>query len=122
MQTMEKDPRLSLRLHFTQGLTFGRGKADLLRLIDEQGSISAAGRAMNMSYRRAWALVVEMNLAFNQPLVDSSRGGAKGGGAALTDMGRQVLADYTALEDVLRDKGADPLERMRRALKGYAPP
>lgn len=122
MQTMENDPRLSLRLHFTQGLTFGRGKADLLRLIDEQGSISAAGRAMNMSYRRAWALVEEMNLAFNQPLVDSSRGGAKGGGAALTDMGRQVLADYTALEDVLRDKGADPLERMRRALKGYAPP
>lgn len=121
MQAMENDPRLSLRLHFTQGLTFGRGKADLLRLIDEQGSISAAGRAMNMSYRRAWALVEEMNLAFNQPLVDSSRGGAKGGGATLTDMGRQVLADYTALEDVLRNKGADPLQRMRQALKGCAP-
>ncbi|TWI28085.1 molybdate transport system regulatory protein [Paracoccus sulfuroxidans] len=121
MHAMENDPRLSLRLHFTQGLTFGRGKADLLRLIDEQGSISAAGRAMNMSYRRAWALVEEMNLAFNQPLVDSSRGGAKGGGAQLTPTGRQMLADYTALEELLRREGDGELLRMRAALKGYAP-
>lgn len=121
MHAMENDPRLSLRLHFTQGLTFGRGKADLLRLIDEQGSISAAGRAMNMSYRRAWALVEEMNSAFNQPLVDSSRGGAKGGGAQLTPTGRQMLADYTALEALLRREGDGELQRMRAALKGYAP-
>lgn len=121
MHAMENDPRLSLRLHFTQGLTFGRGKADLLRLIDEQGSISAAGRAMNMSYRRAWALVEEMNSAFNQPLVDSSRGGAKGGGAQLTPTGRQMLADYTALEELLRREGDGELQRMRAALKGYAP-
>ncbi len=121
MHAMENDPRLSLRLHFTQGLTFGRGKADLLRLIDEQGSISAAGRAMNMSYRRAWALVEEMNSAFNQPLVDSSRGGAKGGGAQLTPTGRQMLADYSALEELLRREGDGELQRMRAALKGYAP-
>lgn len=112
---MTDDPRLSLRLHFGTGLTFGRGKADLLQGIDEAGSISAAGRRMGMSYRRAWSLVEEMNGHFSAPLVDSSRGGAKGGGAALTDLGRAVLADYRALEDLLRDGGAAQLARLRAA-------
>lgn len=111
---MDNDPRLSLRLHFAQGLTFGRGKADLLQYIDQDGSISAAGRRMKMSYRRAWALVEEMNTHFGTPLVDSSRGGARGGGAVLTDLGRSVLADYRALEDMLRD--APQLARLRGAL------
>ncbi|MFT4013879.1 MAG: LysR family transcriptional regulator [Paracoccus sp. (in: a-proteobacteria)] len=96
------DPRLSLRLHYAQGLTFGRGKADLLQAIAAEGSISAAGRHLGMSYRRAWALVEEMNRHFRLPLVESSRGGMRGGGAQLTDLGRQVLSDYRALEDLLR--------------------
>lgn len=95
------DPKLSLRLHFDT-LTFGRGKADLLQGIAELGSISAAGRRLGMSYRRAWALVEEMNAHFKAPLVESSRGGAGGGGASLTDLGRQALAEYRGLEDVLR--------------------
>jgi len=110
---MTNDPRISLRLHFESGLTFGRGKADLLQAIQEQGSISAAGRRMKMSYRRAWSLVEDMNAHFPEPLVDSSRGGAKGGGAVLTDRGRQVLADYRALEALLRDQGAGQLARLR---------
>ncbi|WP_134679602.1 winged helix-turn-helix domain-containing protein [Paracoccus ravus] len=111
---MENDPRLSLRLHFIQGLTFGRGKADLLQAISETGSISAAGRRLEMSYRRAWALVEEMNAHFRSPLVESSRGGAKGGGAALTELGAAVLADYRKLEDMLR--AAPELDRLRNAL------
>ena len=95
---MTDNPRLSLRLHFDSGLTFGRGKADLLQGIDEEGSIAAAGRRMGMSYRRAWSLVEDMNEHFTAPLVDSSRGGPGGGGAALTDLGRAVLADYRALD------------------------
>ncbi|WP_017999297.1 LysR family transcriptional regulator [Paracoccus sp. N5] len=110
---MSDDPRLSLRLHFDSGLTFGRGKADLLQFIDEEGSISAAGRRMKMSYRRAWSLVEEMNGHFDAPLVDSSRGGAKGGGAQLTARGREVLADYRGLETLLRDQGAEALARLR---------
>lgn len=110
---MSDDPRLSLRLHFASGLTFGRGKADLLQFIEQDGSISAAGRRMDMSYRRAWALVEEMNSHFDQPLVESSRGGAKGGGAHLTPRGREVLADYRALEALLREQGALPLARLR---------
>ena len=81
---MTDDPRLSLRLHFDSGMTFGRGKADLLQAVDEEGSISAAGRRMGMSYRRAWSLVEDMNAAFAAPVVETARGGAGGGGARLT--------------------------------------
>ncbi|MTH65826.1 winged helix-turn-helix domain-containing protein [Paracoccus shanxieyensis] len=115
---MENDPRLSLRLHFSHGLTFGRGKADLLQFIHEDGSISAAGRRMKMSYRRAWALVEEMNAHFSAPVVDSSRGGAKGGGAVLTPLGHKVLTDYRALEDLLRK--APQLASLRAAMADMA--
>ena len=91
------EPRLRLRLHFG-GFMLGPGKADLLELIDEKGSISAAGRQMGMSYKRAWMLVETMNAAFAAPLVDSSRGGTKGGGAHLTETGQAVLMHFRALE------------------------
>lgn len=113
---MSDDPRMNLRLHFQQGLTFGRGKADLLQAIDEEGSISAAGRRMGMSYRRAWNLVEEMNTAFTPPLIDSSRGGSGGGGASLTDQGRRILAHYRGLESMLRDAGAVHVDALRTAL------
>lgn len=117
MRAMTDDPRLSLRLHFSQGLTFGRGKADLLQSIDDEGSISAAGRRMGMSYRRAWALVEEMNSAYTEPLVDSARGGSGGGGAQLTPFGRSILGSYRSLEELLRTAGEPLLEQMRERLK-----
>ena len=117
MPGMENDPRLSLRLHFSHGLTFGRGKADLLQFIHEDGSISAAGRRMKMSYRRAWALVEEMNAAFARPLVDSSRGGPGGGGARFTPTGQAVLHHYESLERLLSDKGADDLAAIGALMK-----
>lgn len=113
---MTNDPRMNLRLHLRQGLTFGRGKADLLQAIADEGSISAAGRRMKMSYRRAWNLVEEMNAAFYPPLIDSSRGGSGGGGASLTDQGRRMLAHYRALENLLRDAGAPHVSAMSAAL------
>lgn len=84
----------------------GPGKAELLERIRETGSIAAAGRAMAMSYKRAWMLVEEMNHAFRDPLVDSSRGGANGGGARLTAAGETVLAHYRKLEDIMAEAGA----------------
>lgn len=53
----------------------GLGRADLLEAIWSDGSISAAGRALGMSYRRAWLLVDEMNRCFDPPLVDTVKGG-----------------------------------------------
>lgn len=98
---------IRLRLLLGQdGTKFGPGKADLLEGIAALGSISAAGRRMGMSYRRAWSLVEEMNAAFARPLVRSSRGGARGGGARLTEEGAAVLAHYRALEAQVAEAGA----------------
>ncbi len=98
---------LRLRLLFGDRLVFGPGKGELLARISETGSIAAAGRAMGMSYKRAWALVEEMNAAFRAPLVASVRGGAGGGGARLTPEGEEVLAAYRAILDAV-DRSAAP--------------
>lgn len=94
---MKPAPHTLLRFYFGE-MKFGPGKAQLLELIRDTGSISAAGRAMEMSYKRAWMLVEEMNAAFAAPLVASARGGAKGGGAQVTDTGLAVIAAYRAAE------------------------
>ena len=76
----------------------GPGKADLLRAIGQTGSISAAARQMEMSYRRAWLLVDTMNQAFKSPVVVTLTGGKSGGGAAVTEFGKEVLRRYSAME------------------------
>jgi molybdate transport system regulatory protein len=81
-------------------IALGPGKADLLEAIDANGSISAAGRALGLSYRRAWLMVDSMNRLFAEPLVQTSRGGP--GGAALTAEGRAVLAVFRELEQSLQ--------------------
>jgi molybdate transport system regulatory protein len=72
----------------------GPGKIELLRQIREQQSISAAARAMNMSYRRAWLLVEELNNVFARPLVDKWMGGKTRGGASLTEYGEKLIVTY----------------------------
>ncbi|MBA3910101.1 MAG: molybdenum-binding transcriptional regulator [Rhodobacter sp.] len=94
---MTSEATLRLRLLFGDQLVLGPGKAELLVRIRDTGSISAAGRAMGMSYKRAWLLVEEMNTAFKLPLVHSARGGAGGGGAALTETGITVLGAYQSM-------------------------
>lgn len=81
----------------------GPGKAALLEAIDREGSISAAGRALGMSYRRTWLLVDSMNRCWADKLVDTTPGGGRDKGARVTDCGRQVLALYRALERDLLD-------------------
>ena len=110
-------PRLKLRLEYDAPLVLGPGKARLLELIDRLGSISAAGREMGMSYKRAWSLVEEMNAAFAQPVVDSSRGGAGGGGAVVTAAGHEVVRRFRRLEELLGTSGADDLAALTAMLK-----
>ncbi|MCF1710461.1 LysR family transcriptional regulator [Tabrizicola sp. J26] len=110
------EPRLRLRLYFGSAM-LGPGKAELLERIRDSGSISAAGRAMGMSYKRAWMLVEEMNAAFAQPVVDSARGGAGGGGARLTETGTTVLAEFRALEAVTRSEGAGHIAALQALLR-----
>ena len=87
-------PVFRLRIVFPGRGMIGPGKAELLQRIGETGSIAAAGRAMRMSYKRAWQLVETMNTMFTEPVVTSVRGGPKGGGATLTATGAEVLAAY----------------------------
>lgn len=96
----DKGADLCLRIRLVVGdeIAFGPGKADLLSKIIQTGSISAAGRAMGMSYKRAWLLVETMNRCFNAPLVETSKGGARRGGAKVTPLGEIVLAHYREME------------------------
>lgn len=90
--------RLKLQLWQGDGWAMGPGKADLLDGIAAHGSISAAARALGMSYRRAWVLVDEMNRRFAERLVDAAPGGGARGGARLTAAGRTMLDAYRALD------------------------
>ncbi|HEX6119411.1 MAG TPA: LysR family transcriptional regulator [Dongiaceae bacterium] len=87
-----------LRVILGPGVALGPGKADLLEAIATTGSISAAGRRMKMSYRRAWLLVEELNGSFRTALVAADKGGAHGGGARLTELGAQVLRHFRSME------------------------
>ena len=109
-------PRLRLRLLFGDTM-LGPGKAELLQRIRETGSISAAGRGMRMSYKRAWSLVETMNAAFAEPLVTSARGGPGGGGAQLTATGTEVLARYRAMEVSAADAAAQDIAALQRLLR-----
>ncbi len=95
----------------------GPGKAELLERIRDTGSISAAGRDMKMSYKRAWMLVEEMNAAFRAPLVESARGGAGGGGARVTDEGLTVLALYRSAEAAAAQAAASDIAALKSMLR-----
>jgi molybdate transport system regulatory protein len=98
--------RLTLRIDFDGDRAIGPGKIRLLELIDACGSISAAGRQMGMSYRRAWLLVDNLNHCFREPVVAAQVGGARGGGASLTGFGRALVEHYRAIEKAAEAAGA----------------
>jgi molybdate transport system regulatory protein len=87
-----------IRILHGEAVALGPGKADLLTLISETGSINSAAKRMNMSYMRAWQLVQVMNDCFREPLIRTERGGAQKGGATLTACGRRVLQLYREME------------------------
>jgi len=110
-----KASRAGLNLRLTLGRAlFGPGKAALLEGIRDSGSIARAGRAMGMSYTRAWGLVQAMNREFRAPLVASAKGGAARGGATLTALGARVLERYRALERRASRAAAGDLAYLRR--------
>ncbi|WP_334183490.1 winged helix-turn-helix domain-containing protein [Novosphingobium sp.] len=100
---MTAKPKLKLhaRIYCGDEIAMGPGKADLLDAIDREGSISAAGRAMGMSYRRAWLLVDAMNRCWKAPLVETVAGGGRERGARVTETGRLVLAQFRDLQGLM---------------------
>ncbi len=91
-------PSLSLRIDLDPDGRIGPGKIELLEQIASFGSISAGARQMNMSYKRAWDLVEEMNQIFGKPVVAAQTGGKRGGGAQLTAVGLAVVTRFRAIE------------------------
>jgi len=83
-------------------LFMGFGRATLLERIDQLGSISAAARSMHLAYRNAWLWVEAMNRLAPSPLVEKSTGGARGGYARLTDVGRKIISDYKEKRALVR--------------------
>jgi molybdate transport system regulatory protein len=108
----------SLRLKHGRTGLLGPGKGKLLEAIEEAGSISGAARAMGMSYKRAWDLVSDLNKLFTEPAVVTSFGGPKGGGASLTEFGREVLAHYRHMGTALDRALADDLAWLDKHLAG----
>lgn len=102
--------RLSIRIDIGPGFRIGPGKVALLEMIAEHGSIAAAGRALGMSYRRAWLLVEAMNTGFGRPVVEAQTGGRAGGGARLSNLGADVVARYRAVEQAAGEAAAPFLD------------
>ena len=95
--TKNQSVHLWIKLSLPGSGEIGPGKIELLRLIREHESISAAARAMHMSYRRAWLLVEELNHQFSRPLVAKWVGGKTRGGASLTKFGEKLIGSYDAV-------------------------
>ena len=112
----ERHAALTIRIDFGAFGYLGPGKIALMELISKHGSISAAGKGMGMSYRRAWLLVAEINQIFREPLVEAQMGGSGGGGARLTRLGRDVVGRYRAIEGAAATASAADLRALRTSL------
>jgi molybdate transport system regulatory protein len=115
-------PKLRIRIELAGQHTLGPGKIQLLEAVDEHGSISAAARSMQMSYRHAWEMLDDINQCFREPAIETETGGRSGGGAHVTDFGRRLIARYrkiqqkaqTALQDDLKALSRDSVEHRKR--------
>jgi molybdate transport system regulatory protein len=92
-------PTIRVRIDLSPDSALGPGKISLLEHIESSGSLSKAARELGMSYRRAWLLLDDINGMFNDPATTASVGGSGGGGARLTDLGREIVKAYREIED-----------------------
>jgi molybdate transport system regulatory protein len=97
-ETSEAGDRLNIRIDLASGLRIGPGKVAVLEEIARSGSISAAGRALGISYRRTWELVEDLNTGLGAPVVETAAGGSGGGGTVLTQAGKAIIERYRAIE------------------------
>jgi molybdate transport system regulatory protein len=109
--------RLTVRIDFGAERALGPGKIRLLEAIGKTGSISRAGRALGMSYRRAWLLIDDMNCTFRAPVVATQPGGVKGGGAALTPFGVALIENYRAIEAQAAAAAMPRLRALKNSLR-----
>ena len=113
--------RLTVRVDFGSDRALGPGKIKLLETIGQTGSISQAGRALGMSYRRAWVLVDDLNHRFSKTVVLKKPGGVQGGGATLTAFGQDLIAKYRAIEAKAAAAAMRQLHELEVSLREPAP-
>jgi molybdate transport system regulatory protein len=116
---MMRELRLTVRVDFGAGRALGPGKIRLLETIGKTGSISRAGRALGMSYRRAWLLIDDLNGSFREPVVTTRPGGARGGGAALTSFARRLIKNYRAIESHATTAAKRQLRDLENSVRNY---
>ncbi|HUH86570.1 MAG TPA: LysR family transcriptional regulator [Pusillimonas sp.] len=112
MTKAQLDIQFRMRIYRDGAIAIGPGRIALLEAIDQTGSISAAARHLNMSYRRAWLLVNETNNSLKQPAVASSEGGASGGGSRLTEAGREIVQRYRKIEALAKHSAQEDLNAL----------
>lgn len=112
MTTGVNNPGVRTKL-FVANETIGVGKIELLQLVGETGSISAAARQMRMNYRRAWFLLDSMQSGFAEPLFETERGGKTLGGAKLTQLGIELISRYTAHASLMAGQSGEILDWLR---------
>jgi molybdate transport system regulatory protein len=100
--------KIKIQLFCGDEIAMGPGKADLLDAIEREGSISGAGRAMGMSYRRTWLLVDAMNRCWRGPLVETVAGGGRDKGAHVSALGRSILSHYRSLQSQIGSAATCP--------------
>jgi molybdate transport system regulatory protein len=108
---------LSIRIDLASGNRIGPGKIALLEAIRSTGSISAAARSIGMSYRRAWLLVKEINQTLREPAVRAETGGARGGGAVVTPVGKRMVNLYRAIEVQARTAAGGEFRAMGKLVR-----
>ncbi|THU04551.1 LysR family transcriptional regulator [Lampropedia puyangensis] len=115
---MNTQVKFRLRFYRDAVIAIGPGKVELLEAIASAGSISGAARQLGMSYRRAWLLLEELNTSLTSPAVVTATGGARGGGASLTEVGQAVIAHYRAIEDKASKAAAQDIHVLTQLLAG----
>lgn len=115
-------PAVRFRVDFGRHAAVGPGKIALLEEIDRGGSLSQAGRALKMSYRRAWQLLESLNGSFAEPVATTAKGGKGGGGAKLTPFGRQLVRAYRGLDADIQARAARAFRPLLRQAPRAAGP
>jgi len=111
------ESRFRLRIGADRELALGPGKVALLEAIEATGSISAAGRKLGMSYRRAWLLVDALNRTFTHPVITTATGGREGGGAALTATGLEIVRRYRKIEAMATAATAREIQALQKLMR-----
>jgi len=101
-------PLAKVWLEFEGEPLLGRGGAEILEAIREEGSISKAAKKIGMSYRYVWNYLAKMEKALNEPILETYKGGKTGGGGAkLTSLGESLLKEYKRVEDYVGEMLGD---------------